>query len=153
MISQLWQFVAVFLLSLNHVQLFATPWTIALQAPLFMGFPRQAYWSGLPFPTPGDPPDPGIKPSPPALDSLLLRHQGFGRAKSISWTSGPFAPVKCNVPSEISIGTRHYSTSLHTALLSTCFLFVCLQGPSPTHPHPIRPRHFKWRNQVAAHIF
>ena len=41
---------------------FATLWTIALQAPLSMGFPRQEYWSGLPFPSPGDLPDPGIKP-------------------------------------------------------------------------------------------
>ena len=39
---------------LNHVQPFVTPWPIACQAPLFMGFPRQEYWSGLPFPSPGD---------------------------------------------------------------------------------------------------
>ena len=44
-----------------HLQLFATPWTIACQAPLSMGFSRQEYWSGLPFPSPGDIPDPGIK--------------------------------------------------------------------------------------------
>ena len=40
--------------SLSHVQLFATPWTVALQAPLSMGFSRQEYWSGLPFPPPGN---------------------------------------------------------------------------------------------------
>ena len=40
-----------------HVRLFATPWTVALQTPLSMGFPRQEYWSGLLFPTPGDLPD------------------------------------------------------------------------------------------------
>ena len=40
----------------------ATPWTVALQAPLSMKFPRQEYWSGLPFPSPGDLPDPGIEP-------------------------------------------------------------------------------------------
>ena len=40
-----------------------TPWTIVLQAPLSMGFPRQEYWSGLPFPTPGDLPDPEIEPA------------------------------------------------------------------------------------------
>ena len=43
---------------------FATPWTVAHQVPLPMGFPRQEYWSGLPFPSPGDLPDPGIKPKP-----------------------------------------------------------------------------------------
>ena len=45
----------------------ATPWTVALQAPLSMGFLRQEYWSGLPFPSPGDLPDPGIKPMSPVL--------------------------------------------------------------------------------------
>ena len=46
--------------SLSHVQLFVTPWTVAHQAPLSMGFPRQEYWSGLPFAAPGDLADPGI---------------------------------------------------------------------------------------------
>ena len=52
---------------------FVTPWTVACQAPLSMGFPRQAYWSGLPYPSPGDLPDPGIELRSPALqvDSLL----------------------------------------------------------------------------------
>ena len=43
----------------SHVQLYATPWTVACQAPLFMEFSRQEYWSGLSFPSPGDIPDPG----------------------------------------------------------------------------------------------
>ena len=46
---------------------FATPRTVAYQAPLSMGFPKQEYWSGLPFPSPRDLPDPGIKPMSPAL--------------------------------------------------------------------------------------
>ena len=46
---------------------FVTQWTVACQAPLSMGFPRQEYWSGLPFPSPGDLPDPGIKPASAAL--------------------------------------------------------------------------------------
>ena len=59
--------------SLSHVQLFATPWTVAYQAPWSMGFSRQEYWSGLPFPSPGDLPNPGIKPGSSALqtDALL----------------------------------------------------------------------------------
>ena len=48
-------------------QLFANPWTIAFQTPLSMEFSRQEYWSGLPIPSPGDLPDPGIKPTSPAL--------------------------------------------------------------------------------------
>ena len=51
---------------LSPVQLFATPWTVACQAPLSMGFSRQEYWSGLLFP-PGDLPSPGIEPASPAL--------------------------------------------------------------------------------------
>ena len=56
----------------------ATPWTAACQASLSMGFSRQEYYSGLPCPPPGNLPDPGIKPGPPALqaDSLPLSHQG-----------------------------------------------------------------------------
>ena len=63
---------------LSRVRLFATPWTVAYQAPLFMGFSRQEYWSGLPFPSPGDLPDPGIEPGSPALeaDSLTSEPQG-----------------------------------------------------------------------------
>ena len=53
--------------SLSHVRLFATPWTVANQAPLSMGFSRQEYWSGLLFPSPGDLPDPGIEPGSPVL--------------------------------------------------------------------------------------
>ena len=53
--------------SLSRVRLFATPWTVAHQAPLSMRFSRQEYWSGLPFPSPGDLPDPGTEPGSPAL--------------------------------------------------------------------------------------
>ena len=49
--------------SLSRVQLFVTLWTVTYQAPPSMGFSRQEYWSGLPFPSPGDLPDPGIEPS------------------------------------------------------------------------------------------
>ena len=61
---------------LSHVQLFVTPWTVALQASLSMGFSKQEYWSGLPFPSPGDLSDPRIKPASPALqaDSVHLSH-------------------------------------------------------------------------------
>ena len=53
---------------LSRVRLFATPWTVALQVPLSMEFSKQEYWSGLPFPTPQDPPNPGMKRvSPVAL--------------------------------------------------------------------------------------
>ena len=64
--------------SLSSVQLFVTPWTVAHQAPLSMGFSRQEYWSGLPFLSPGNLPDPGIKPWSSALqvDSLATEAPG-----------------------------------------------------------------------------
>ena len=70
----------------SHVQLFATPWIVTGQAPLSMEFSRQVYWSGLPFPSPGDLPNPGMTPVFPALqaDSLPLNH----RRSSISF--GPY---------------------------------------------------------------
>ena len=58
--------------SLSCVLLFRIPWTVALQAPPSMEFFRQEYWSGLPFPSPGDLPDPGIKPGSPALQADAL---------------------------------------------------------------------------------
>ena len=62
----------------SPVQLFATPWTVACQASLSMGFSRQEYWSGLPFPPPGDVPDPGTELRSPALqaDSFPTELQG-----------------------------------------------------------------------------
>ena len=57
---------------LSRVRLFATPWTVAYQAPSSMGFSRQEYWSGLSFPFPGDLPDPGIEPGSPAFQAEAL---------------------------------------------------------------------------------
>ena len=65
--GRLWSIVKVKVKSLSRVQLFVTPWTVAHQAPPPMGFSKQEYWSGLPFPSPGDLHDPGIKPTSPAL--------------------------------------------------------------------------------------
>ena len=64
--------------SLSRVQLFATLWTVVHQAPQFMGFSRQEYWSGLPFPSPGDLPDPEIEPRSPTLqaDALISEPPG-----------------------------------------------------------------------------
>ena len=58
--------------SISQVQLFVTPWTVAPQTPLFVGFPRQEYWSGQPFPCSGDLLDPGIEPGSPALQADSL---------------------------------------------------------------------------------
>ena len=66
--------------SLSRVRLFVTPWTVAYQGPPSMGFSRQKYWSGLPFPSPGDLSDSGIKPGSPAFqaDTLTSEPPGMG---------------------------------------------------------------------------
>ena len=62
---------------------FLTPWTVARQAPLSIGFPRQEYWSGLPFPSLGGLPDPGIEPASPALavEFFMIELLGKPRGK------------------------------------------------------------------------
>ena len=67
----------------SHVQFFVTPWTVARQVPLSMGFSKQKYWSGLPVPSPGDLPDTGIEPVSPIWQagSLPLSHLGSPKHK------------------------------------------------------------------------
>ena len=72
-----WTVVAVELLS--HVWLFVTPWTVVCQVPLPMGFPRQEYWSGVPFPPPGDLPNSGIEPLSPALAGRFFTTEPPGK--------------------------------------------------------------------------
>ena len=64
---------------LSYVRLFATPWTVAYQAPPSMEFSRQEYWSGLPFPSPGDLPNPGIEPRSSALQADALPSETPGK--------------------------------------------------------------------------
>ena len=66
--------------SLSRVRLFATPWIVAYQAPPSMGFSRQEYWSGLPFPSPGDLPDPGIEPWSPTFQADTLTSEPPGKS-------------------------------------------------------------------------
>ena len=64
---------------LSHVRLFVTPWTVAYQASPSMQFSRQEYWSGLPFPSPGDLPSPGIEPGSPTLEADALTSEPPGK--------------------------------------------------------------------------
>ena len=66
---------------LSRVRFFATLWTVAHQAPLAMGFSRQEYWSGLPFPSPGHLPNPGIEPRSPAFQADALTSEPPGKPK------------------------------------------------------------------------
>ena len=69
--------------SLSRVRLLATQWTVAYQAPPSMGFVRQEYWSGLPFPSPGDLPNPGIELGFPALEADALTSEPPGKPINI----------------------------------------------------------------------
>ena len=64
---------------LSRVQLFATPWPVAYQASPSMRFSRHGYWSGLPFPSPGDLPNPGIEPGSPTLQADTLTSEPPGK--------------------------------------------------------------------------
>ena len=65
--------------SLSHIRLFGIPWTVAYQAPLSMRFSRQEYWSGVPFPSPGYLPDPGIEPGSPTFQAGPLTSEPPGK--------------------------------------------------------------------------
>ena len=69
---------------LSHVRLFAIPWTVAYQAPPSMEFSRLEYWSGLPFPSPGDLPNPGIEPRSPTLQADALPSELLGKPLFLS---------------------------------------------------------------------
>ena len=88
--------------SFSRVRLFAAPWTVAYQAPPSMGFSRQEYWSGLPFPSPGDLPDPGIEPGSPALqaDALTSEPLQSTSCQMLGWMKHK---LESRFPGEISI--------------------------------------------------
>ena len=87
--------------SLSRVRLFATPWTVAYQAPPSMGFSRQEYWSGLPFPSPGDLPNPWIEPGSRALqaDSLPAEppRKPYKAERFVMNVVGTAHPIECLV--------------------------------------------------------
>ena len=76
--------------SLSRVQLFVTPSTVDYQAPPSMGFSRQEYWSGLPFPSPGDLPNLGIEPRSPALQTDALPSEPYLGVNTVTWSLGLF---------------------------------------------------------------
>ena len=88
--------------SFNRVRLFATPWTVAHQAPPSLGVSRQEYWSGLPFPSLGDLPDPGIDPRSPALQAVTLTSEP-------PWK--PMGTQIITIYRELSINEKSWKTS------------------------------------------
>ena len=95
---------------LSRVRLLATPWTVAYQAPLSMGFSRQEYWSGLPFPSPGDLPDPGIESRSPALQADALPSELPGKPAFLRGSS-----YQIEIPTQRHIfpGTTQYKLHMY----------------------------------------
>ena len=93
---------------------FAILWAVACQAPLSMGFPRQEYWSGWLFPSPGDLPCPGIEPRSPALqaDSLPLSHKGIPGVNLEDGESGDSWNVKLNKGELVNLEPLIHHTGL-----------------------------------------
>ena len=94
--------------SLSHVQIFVTPWTVAYQAPLSMGFSRQEYWSGVPFPSSRDLPNPGIKPRSPALQTDTVPSEPLRKPPLIKGNCKPGSSWR-----EVSWIEDFYSISCH----------------------------------------
>ena len=96
--------------SLSRVRLFATLWTVAHQAPPSMGFSRQEYWSGLPFHSPGDLPNPGIEPGSPALEADALTFEPPGK---------PIALYKCSSSKTIAKNNDDY-------IYIYIYIYICI---------------------------
>ena len=106
--------------SLSRVRLFATPWTVAHQAPPSMGFSTQGYWSGLPFSLPGDLPNPEIKHRSPALQTNALPSEPPGKPQ-----------VTSNIPLVGCVQSCNYSISQRRGQAKYCR--ENSNGPSSSH--------------------
>ena len=89
-----WTKVNVKVKSLSCVQLFASSWTVAYQSPQSMEFSRQEYWSGLPFPSPGDLPNPGIEPRSPTLQADALLSEPPGKSLTLKKITDKYIRTK-----------------------------------------------------------
>ena len=109
---------------------FATLWTVAHQAPLSMGFPRQEYLSGLPFPSPGNLPNPGIEPGSPVSPALAHRFFTTEQEGSFNWLgSGPMIIPEPNMTAKISM-----CKNTATLLWITCYSIERVEGKEVVSP-------------------
>ena len=118
----------------SRVRLSATPWTVAHQAPPSMGFSRREYWSGLPFPFPGDLPNPGIEPRSPAFlraDPLTSEPPGKHRGLLVVVKSLQSCPtlatpwtVACQAPLSMGFSRQEYWSGLQFPSPTTRYMLV-----------------------------
>ena len=128
--------------SLSPVQPFSTPWTVAYQAPPSVGFSRQECWSGLPFPSSGDLPNPGIEPGSPALQADALPSAPPGKPNSLATIvcevtqSCPTLcdPMDCSLP-DSSVHGIFQAIVLEWIAISFSRGIFPIQGSNPSLPH------------------
>ena len=102
-----------------------TPWTVAHQAPLSMGFPRQEFWNGLPFSSLEGLSDPGIEPTSPALADRFFSTEPPGKSLIVDYSSpnGLRAIAECASSAKtVRKGTEHLTLPVHVKLIHKCFL-------------------------------
>jgi len=114
---------------LSWVQLCATPWSVAHQAPLSMGFSRQEHWSGLPWPHPGDLPEPGIQLTSPVSPAL----------------AGGFFTTSSTLLHDIEYCPLCYSVGPCCSSILCIIVCVCVNLKYPIYP----PLHYSWASLVA----
>ena len=136
--------------------LFGTPWTLAHQAPLSMGFTRQEYWSGLPFPSPGDLPDPGMEPGSPALQADSIVWATRPKVIAISFSRGPSWPrdgtwVSCTASRLSTVWATRSKVTAIVCMLSHLSLCLCkyiiqifMMGNSLAVPQKVKHRIITW---------
>ena len=125
--------------SLNHVWLFATPWTIAHQAPLFVGFSRQEYWSELPFHSPGDLPNQGLKLRSPALQADSLLSEPLGKPPKFIQLSSVQPLSRVQLFTTPWITARQASLSITNSQSLPKLMSIKLVMPSPPLSSPSPP--------------
>ena len=140
---------------LSHVQLFGTPWTVVRQAPLAMGFFRLKYWSGLPFPSPGELLNPGTEPASSSLEDIIFTTEPPGKSNciissvqslshvwlfAIPWTAG--FPVHHQLQEFTQTHVHRVSDAIQPS--------HPLLSPSP--PAPIPPSIRVFSNELTLHI-
>ena len=118
---------------LSHVRLLATPWTVARQAPLSMEFFRQEYWSGLPFPFPGDLPKPGVKPMSLLYCRWILYHlshqgnqeTGIIMLSLVIYFIHGIKNACVSIPISQFLSPIPYPLGIHIFVLSVCLFLLC----------------------------
>ena len=135
-VTQFYTYMSEWVKSLSCVRLFVTPWTVAYQASLSTGFSRHEYWSGLPFPSPGDLPDPGIEPRSPALEAEALTSEPPGKPSFLIFFYNMVYPRRLDiVPCAISRTLLFIHSKCNSLHLST--------PNSQSIPHPTA-----WQPQI-----